>query len=83
MEKNLEKLFNQRFDTIEEKISDLCSSNKEEHQRLIDKVDYTNGNVMDNTKFRISMESQVKVWIGLATFFGLSGITNVVLFVIK
>ena len=79
MENNLEKLINAKFEGLEKYIESKFIENKAAHERLEAHAIQTNGNVKKNTDFRLKMEAQTKVWIGIATFLGLSGVTNIVL----
>ncbi|MCX6795796.1 MAG: hypothetical protein NT165_03695 [Candidatus Falkowbacteria bacterium] len=63
-----------KLDLIIDKINDLKTDNSDGHEEIKKRLDFTNGNVMKNTAFRIEVSTTIK---NLKWLLGLLGIGNI------
>ncbi|MEI8360936.1 MAG: hypothetical protein WCG01_02315 [bacterium] len=67
-----------KLDLILDKINDFKDGNSSEHDEIKKRLDFTNGNVMKNTAFRIEVSTTIKNLKWLLGLLGLGNIANLI-----
>jgi len=67
-----------KLDLIIDKINDLKTDNADDHEEIKKRLDFTNGNVMKNTAFRIEVSTTIKNLKWLLGLLGLGNIANII-----
>lgn len=72
-----------KLDLIIDKINDFKDGNSTEHEEIKKRLDFTNGNVMKNTAFRIEVSTTIKNLKWLLGLLGIGNIANIIYMLFK